>query len=159
MERLRRDARGSAERLRLLEARLARPARGRRMSARRVETRRKRLRIRAWRRGIKEMDLILGGYADADLAAMDGDDLALFEAVLGENDHDLFAWVTGQSRAARRYAPLMAELAGARAHPRGLTLRVPTGADLPRVLTNISRLSRQIVDNVSETGMPRHEPT
>nr|WP_281494035.1 succinate dehydrogenase assembly factor 2 [Jannaschia sp. S6380] len=70
----------------------------------------KRLRIRAWRRGIKEMDLILGGYADAELDRMDEGQVALFEAVLGENDHDLFAWVTGQAEPPVRFAPLMAEL-------------------------------------------------
>jgi antitoxin CptB len=75
-----------------------------------TETRRKRLKIRAWRRGIKEMDLILGGYADAELAGMDDDQLALFEAVLGENDHDLYSWVTGQTSAPDRFVPLMAAL-------------------------------------------------
>ncbi|GIT93066.1 succinate dehydrogenase assembly factor 2 [Jannaschia pagri] len=75
-----------------------------------TDARRKRLAIRAWRRGIKEMDLILGGYADSELATMDEEQLALFEAVLGENDHDLFQWVTGQSEAPPRFAPLMAEL-------------------------------------------------
>ncbi|MEM9795389.1 MAG: succinate dehydrogenase assembly factor 2 [Pseudomonadota bacterium] len=77
------------------------------------ETRRKRLRIRAWRRGIKEMDLILGGYADAELDRMDSAELALFEAVLGENDHDLYAWVTGQAVPPPRYRPLI-ELLGDR---------------------------------------------
>lgn len=76
-----------------------------------LETRRKRLRIRSWRRGIKEMDLILGGYADDHLAGMDADEIALFEAVLGEADHDLLAWVTGQATPPTRYAPLMTELA------------------------------------------------
>ncbi|TFL17940.1 FAD assembly factor SdhE [Jannaschia formosa] len=75
-----------------------------------LEARRKRARIRAWRRGIKEMDLILGGHADAELEQMDAADLALFEAVLGENDHDLFQWVTGQGTPPTRYAPLMATL-------------------------------------------------
>lgn len=79
-----------------------------------LETRRKRMKIRAWRRGIKEMDLILGGYADERLAGMDAEELALFEAVLGENDHDLYSWVTGQAEAPARFVPLMREL-GARA--------------------------------------------
>ncbi|UWQ20803.1 succinate dehydrogenase assembly factor 2 [Jannaschia sp. W003] len=82
------------------------------------ETRRKRLRIRAWRRGIKEMDLILGGYADAELAGMDDDALALFEAVLGEADHDLYAWVAGQSEPPPRYAALLAEMGRRAAIPR-----------------------------------------
>ncbi|SFI46742.1 succinate dehydrogenase assembly factor 2 [Jannaschia pohangensis] len=74
------------------------------------EIRIKRLRIRSWRRGIKEMDLILGGYADDRLDALDDDELSLFEAVLGENDHDLFSWVTGQTEAPARFAPLIEEL-------------------------------------------------
>jgi len=68
------------------------------------------MRMRAWRRGIKEMDLILGGYADAELATLDDDALDLFEAVLGENDHDLYAWVTGRDVPPARYAGLMEEL-------------------------------------------------
>lgn len=83
-----------------------------------AEARIKRMRIRAWRRGIKEMDMILGGYADAELGGLDAEGLDLFEAVLGENDHDLFAWVTGQAEAPARFAPLMDELAA----------RVPGGA-------------------------------
>ena len=77
-----------------------------------TDARRKRLAIRAWRRGIKEMDLILGGYADAELEHMDEEQLALFEAVLGENDHDLFQWVTGQVAPPERFAPLMQVLSG-----------------------------------------------
>jgi antitoxin CptB len=80
------------------------------MSGETNETRKKRLKIRAWRRGIKEMDLILGGYADAELAGMETDALDLFEALLGENDHDLFAWVTGQADVPPRYGPLIQEL-------------------------------------------------
>ncbi|MEM8849040.1 MAG: succinate dehydrogenase assembly factor 2 [Pseudomonadota bacterium] len=74
------------------------------------DVRLKRLRIRSWRRGIKEMDLILGGYADAELAGLDDEALDVFEAALGENDHDLFGWVTGQGTPPARYGPLMAEL-------------------------------------------------
>ena len=78
------------------------------------EHRIKRLRMRSMRRGIKEMDLILGGYADEELATMDEDELALFEAMLGENDHDLYSWVTGQVEAPPRFA-LLIETLGARA--------------------------------------------
>ncbi|MDJ0859159.1 MAG: succinate dehydrogenase assembly factor 2, partial [Dinoroseobacter sp.] len=45
------------------------------------ETRIKRLKIRSWRRGIKEMDLILGGYADANLKAMSEVELDAFDAL------------------------------------------------------------------------------
>jgi antitoxin CptB len=74
------------------------------------EHRVKRMRIRAWRRGIKEMDLILGGYADAELDGLDDAGLDLFEAVLGEADHDLYGWITGQETAPARYRPLLADL-------------------------------------------------
>lgn len=84
-----------------------------------VEARRKRLKIRAWRRGIKEMDLILGGYADEKLPGMTEDELALFEAMLGENDHDLYAWVTGQQEVPPRFAPLVETLATRAAGIRG----------------------------------------
>ncbi len=59
------------------------------------EIRLKRLKIRAWRRGIKEMDLLLGGFADREMAALDEDGLDAFEALMEEADQDLLRWVTG----------------------------------------------------------------
>lgn len=76
-----------------------------------TESRRKRMHIRAWRRGTREMDLILGGYADTHLADMDEAGLDAFEAVLAEDDHDLYQWITGQAAPPARLAPLIAELA------------------------------------------------
>ncbi len=60
------------------------------------ETRLKRLRMRAGRRGIKEMDLILAAFAADRLEGMDAPALDRFDALLNENDQDLYAWVTGQ---------------------------------------------------------------
>lgn len=77
----------------------------------RFEARRKRMHIRAWRRGTKEMDLILGGYSDAHLAAMDETGLEAFDALLAEDDHDLYQWVTGQADPPARLAALVGELA------------------------------------------------
>lgn len=59
------------------------------------ETRIKRLRMRSWRRGIKEMDLILGGFADTGLAGIDDAAMDDYEALMEENDWDLYYWVTG----------------------------------------------------------------
>jgi antitoxin CptB len=56
----------------------------------------KRMRMRAWRRGTREMDLILGPYADACLSGLQPAELALFEDLLDENDHDLYAWITAR---------------------------------------------------------------
>lgn len=61
-----------------------------------AENRLKRLRHRSWHRGIREMDLILGGFADTALAALPPSVLDAFEAILEENDHDLYAWVAGR---------------------------------------------------------------
>lgn len=51
---------------------------------------RRRIRLRAWRRGMREMDLILGGFADARLDTLDGAELAQFEALLDAPDDEAF---------------------------------------------------------------------
>lgn len=56
----------------------------------------KRLRIRCWRRGIKEMDLILGGFADAGMADLTDPQLDALEAMMEENDQELYTWMSGQ---------------------------------------------------------------
>jgi antitoxin CptB len=61
------------------------------------ETRLKRVRFRAWRRGFREADLILGPFADAHAASMSEADLDRFELLLEQNDHDLYAWILGSS--------------------------------------------------------------
>lgn len=59
----------------------------------------KRLYMRSIRRGTKEMDLILGGFAQAALPSLSPDALASYDRLLGENDHDIYAWVLGQADA------------------------------------------------------------
>ncbi len=75
------------------------------------ENRLKRLKMRSMRRGIKEMDIILAAYADAKLPAMDGAGLTLYDALLSENDQDLYQWVTGQVSAPDRFAKLVENIA------------------------------------------------
>jgi antitoxin CptB len=75
------------------------------------EVREKRLRMRAWRRGIREMDLILGPYADAHLAAMSPAGIDAFAALLDEADLDILPWVLGQRAAPPAHAGMVAELA------------------------------------------------
>ncbi len=59
------------------------------------EARVKRARLRAWRRGFREADLILGPFADARVESMNDAELASFERLLEANDHDLYAWIVG----------------------------------------------------------------
>ncbi|MBC8037880.1 MAG: succinate dehydrogenase assembly factor 2 [Rhizobiales bacterium] len=58
------------------------------------DTRRKRLLWRASHRGIKEMDLLLGGFAKARIAAMGEVDLAQLEAIIELPDQELLSWAT-----------------------------------------------------------------
>jgi antitoxin CptB len=59
------------------------------------ENRRKRLLFRAQRRGFKEVDLIFGAYAEAELASLDETGLDAFEALLTAPDQDVYAWLRG----------------------------------------------------------------
>lgn len=71
----------------------------------------RRLKMRSMRRGIKEMDLILQRFAEANLDAMSNDDLTLYDAMLSENDHDLYQWVTGQVETPDTYSEMISGIA------------------------------------------------
>ena len=58
------------------------------------------------------MDLILGPFSDARLAAMEGPALDLYEALLAENDQDLYPWITGSAPPPAAYAALLSEIGG-----------------------------------------------
>lgn len=74
------------------------------------DARLKRMRMRSWRRGTKEMDLVLGNWANAHLDQLDEAGLTLFDRLLGENDQDLMAWLTGQGAAPDWAAPLLTRI-------------------------------------------------
>ncbi len=74
------------------------------------EHRLKRLRMRSMRRGIKEMDLILSAFSDAELSLMDAATLDDYDALLNENDQDLYRWVTGQEAAPERFSALISKI-------------------------------------------------
>ncbi|MBJ3784226.1 FAD assembly factor SdhE [Devosia sediminis] len=61
-----------------------------------ISIRRKRLRYRAWHRGTKEMDLILGPFADANVEGYGQAELDRLEALMNEEDPPLLKWVMGQ---------------------------------------------------------------
>jgi len=75
-----------------------------------LETRVRRLRMRSMRRGIKEMDLILNGYASAHLATMSAAALDLYEALLAESDLEIYGWIAGQAEPPEAFAALIAEI-------------------------------------------------
>ena len=82
--------------------------------------RRRRLRFRAWHRGMKEMDLILGSFADRHLARMSADELDAFERLIGMPDGELMAWIAG---AAGPEAPGLSGLSGLIERLRAVTLQ------------------------------------
>jgi antitoxin CptB len=64
-----------------------------------LEVRRRRLRFRSWHRGTRESDLLLGRFADAHLAGFSAQEVALYDALLEENDPDIYNWLTDREPA------------------------------------------------------------
>lgn len=55
-----------------------------------------RIAFRAWRRGFREADLVLGPFADQVGPTLEAAELDAFEALLAEDDdHALYAWIIG----------------------------------------------------------------
>ena len=55
----------------------------------------KRLRFRAWHRGTREADLLIGGFFDAHSAGWSDEEVAWFETLLEEQDVDIMGWAIG----------------------------------------------------------------
>lgn len=80
-----------------------------------LDPRRRRTLFRAWHRGTREMDLILGQFADNELAGLGDGDLEEFESILAEDDNDLFKWICGDKELPERLqTPLFARIAAFR---------------------------------------------
>ena len=75
------------------------------------DTRLKRLKFRAWHRGTREADLLVGGFFDVHGAGWDDAGRDWFEALLEEQDIDIMAWAMGREDPPARYAgPQMEQL-------------------------------------------------
>ena len=80
-----------------------------------LDERRRRILFRAWRRGLREMDLIMGRFADAHLPTMSQEELAEFERLLDVPDTQALAWIVGGEQPPREFdTPLFARLCGPR---------------------------------------------
>lgn len=60
-----------------------------------IDVRRRRLRFRAWHRGTREADLLIGSFADQHLTTFDAIQLDQFEAILAHSDPDIYTWMSG----------------------------------------------------------------
>ncbi len=80
-----------------------------------LSPRRRRILYRCWHRGIREMDLVFGQFAENEIQTLSETDLDEFEAIMGEDDHDLHAWITGASpRPDHLMTPLFSRIAAYR---------------------------------------------
>ncbi len=61
-----------------------------------LDPRCRRILFRAWHRGIREMDLILGQFADDNIDRLDNNELDILEALMAIDDRDLVQWVTNE---------------------------------------------------------------
>lgn len=62
-----------------------------------LDARQKRILFRSWHRGMREVDLILGRFAGAEIANLDESELDDYERLLEAADPDIFAWITGEA--------------------------------------------------------------
>ncbi len=75
------------------------------------ETRLNRVRFRAWRRGFREADLILGPFSDRYAPSMSVAELDRFEALMEQSDHDIYGWILGSLKVPTEFDDdLMAQL-------------------------------------------------
>lgn len=76
-----------------------------------MDERRRKLLFRAWRRGIRELDLIFGTFADNHMATLTDAELDEFERLLDVQDLEMFAWITGTSETPVEYqTPMLDQL-------------------------------------------------
>jgi antitoxin CptB len=76
-----------------------------------LDPRRRKLLFRCWHRGLREVDLIIGRFADAAVDALSEDEVAEFERLIEVPDRELLAWVTGEASVPAAYdTPLFRRL-------------------------------------------------
>ena len=82
-----------------------------------LDPRRRKMLFRAWHRGMKEMDILMGKFADAKLAVLSDEDLDAFEFLMDAPDPDLFKWLTDAVPLPPEYdTALFAQLKGFHEH-------------------------------------------
>lgn len=76
---------------------------GQTLSSAELDERRRKILFRAWHRGMREMDLIMGRFAEDRLGAMSNDELDTFELLIEVPDRDLLAWITNREETPSNY--------------------------------------------------------
>ena len=82
-----------------------------------LDVRRRQILFRAWHRGMREMDLIMGRFADAHIGTLPDEEVAEFERLIEVTDRDLLGWITGEIPTPENYdTPLFRRLKGFHTH-------------------------------------------
>jgi antitoxin CptB len=82
-----------------------------------LDPRRRKILFRCWRRGMREMDYLLGHFADAELPGLPEAELADLERLLDVPDRDVLSWLTGEAPApAEHETPLLRRLKAFHTH-------------------------------------------
>ncbi len=68
-----------------------------------LDPRRRKILFRSWHRGMREMDLIMGRFADAEIGNLSEAELDEFERLIEVLDRDLLSWVTGEAQVPENY--------------------------------------------------------
>lgn len=68
-----------------------------------LDPRRRKLLFRAWHRGMRETDLIMGRFADAEIGTLSESELDEFERLIEVLDRDLLSWITGEAEVPENY--------------------------------------------------------
>ena len=71
---------------------------------------RKKLSIKSWRRGTKELDLILGGFSDNNLVKLELAELDLYERLLSNDDYLIYDWLFGKQEGPKIFASLIKQI-------------------------------------------------
>jgi antitoxin CptB len=82
-----------------------------------LDARQRRILFRSWHRGTREMDLVLGRFADAEIASLCGCELDDYERLLEAADADVFSWLTGKAETPSLYdTPVLRKIRAFHSH-------------------------------------------
>ena len=82
-----------------------------------LDARQRRILFRSWHRGMREMDLVLGRFADAEIGSLCDSELDDYELLLEARDHDVFSWLTGEAEIPSLYdTPVLRKIRAFHSH-------------------------------------------
>ncbi|MGH6851504.1 MAG: succinate dehydrogenase assembly factor 2 [Methylocella sp.] len=82
-----------------------------------LDARRRRILFRSWHRGMRELDLVLGRFADAEIASLGSSELDDYELLLEAQDRDVFSWLTFATEIPRLYdTPVLRKIRAFHSH-------------------------------------------